>query len=63
MRAWVFHEEQLDLMLAARTAERQKEGATVQQAVDESFTIKQFLVAAEILQMPETKRVPHAGIA
>lgn len=50
MRYWVFHEDQLDQMLAAREAERMKDGATEQQVKDETVTIKEFLVRAEILQ-------------
>lgn len=50
MRYWVFHEEMLDQMLAAREAERAKAGATEQQAKDETVVIKEFLLRAEILQ-------------
>lgn len=50
MRVWVFSEDMLDKMLAAREAERQKAGATEQQAKDETVTIKEFLVAGEMLQ-------------
>lgn len=49
-RYWVFDEQQLDSLLAAREAERQRAGATEQQAKDETVTIKAFLLQAEILQ-------------
>lgn len=42
---WVFHQEQLAAALAAREAERQKEGATEQQAKDETLIIVQFLAS------------------
>lgn len=42
---WVFHQEQLAAALAAREAERTKEGATEQQAKDETQVIAQFLAS------------------
>jgi hypothetical protein len=42
---WVFHQEQLAAALAAREAERQKEGVTEQQAKDETQIIAQFLAS------------------
>jgi len=42
---WCFHENQLDDQLAAREAKRRQDGATEQQAKDETFTIKEFLVS------------------
>jgi hypothetical protein len=64
MRYWVFHEEMLDKMLAAREAARQKAGATEQQAKDDTAVIKLFLIEAEGLQGYEmgTARPPHGGI-
>lgn len=47
MRYWVFHEAMLDGALAAFEARRQREGASEQQAKDESFQVKLFLVSAE----------------
>lgn len=56
MRAWVFTEDQLDSMLAAREAARQKQdGATEQQAKDETSAIKIFLVDAELLQLRQIR--------
>jgi hypothetical protein len=51
MLCWVFHEEKLDSALAAREARRVKEGATEQQARDETFTIRAFLAESAELQM------------
>jgi hypothetical protein len=45
MRYWVFHESQLSAALAAREAERMKEGATEQQAKDETLIVAQFLTS------------------
>ena len=45
MRYWVFHEEALAAALAAREAERMKEGATEQQAKDETIIVAQFLTS------------------
>lgn len=45
MRYRVFHEEQLAAALAAREAERMKEGATEQQAKDETSIVVQFLIS------------------
>ncbi len=42
---WVFHEGQLDEALALREADTVNHGATEQQARDDTFTIKQFLVS------------------
>ncbi len=50
MRYWVFQEAMLDEELAAREAERQRDGASEQQARDETVTIKEFLVRAARLQ-------------
>lgn len=45
MRYWVFHEEMLAGALADREAERVKEGATEQQAKDETQIVAQFLTS------------------
>ncbi len=45
MRYWVFHEEHLAAALAAREAERIKEGATEEQAKDETLIVAQFLTS------------------
>ena len=42
---WVFHQEQLAAALAAREAERAKEGATEQQAKDETQIVIAFLAS------------------
>lgn len=42
---WVFHQEQLAAALAAREAERVKEGATEQQAKDETQIVAGFLAS------------------
>lgn len=42
---WAFHQEQLAAALAAREAERMKEGATEQQARDETQIVAQFLAS------------------
>jgi hypothetical protein len=42
---WVFHQEQLAAALAAREAERVKQGATEQQAKDETQIIAAFLAS------------------
>lgn len=47
MTYWVFHDVQLDQALAAFEARRQGDGATEQQAKDESAVIKLFLFSAE----------------
>lgn len=49
MAWWVFHQEQLAAALAAREAERQKEGATEQQAKDETTIVVQFLASETAL--------------
>ena len=46
MRYWVFHEEQLAVALVAREAERQGQGATEQQAKDETQIVVEFLASA-----------------
>lgn len=51
MLCWVFHEEKLDSALAAREAQRMAQGASEQQARDETVTIKGFLAEAIELQM------------
>jgi hypothetical protein len=60
MRYWVFHEEMLAAALAAREAERAKEGATEQQAKDETLVILQFLSSEAALRLrgdhPPAKR-------
>lgn len=43
MAWWVFHQEQLAVALAAREAERMNEGATEQQARDETQIVAEFL--------------------
>lgn len=48
---WVFHQEQLAVALAAREAERVKEGATEQQAKDETLIIVQFLASESATRM------------
>ena len=50
MPYWVFHEEMLDKMLAAREAERQRQGATEQQTKDETVLIKTFLLESIMLR-------------
>lgn len=45
MRYWVFHDGQLSSALAAREAERQRQGATEQQAKDETLVVVQFLAS------------------
>lgn len=45
VRYWVFHEQQLAAALATREAERQKEGASEQQAKDETMIVLQFLAS------------------
>ncbi len=45
MKYWVFHEEMLAVALSAREAEREQQGATEQQAKDETQTIVQFLAS------------------
>lgn len=50
MRYWVFNEGMLDDVLAEREARRQQEGATEQQARDETVFIKTFLFEAGRLQ-------------
>ena len=42
---WVFHQEQLAAALAAREAERAKEGTTEQQAKDETQIVIAFLAS------------------
>lgn len=49
MNWWVFHEEMLASALAAREAERQKAGATEQQAKDETQVVIEFLRASPAL--------------
>lgn len=44
-RYWVFEDSRLAAALAAREAERMKEGATELQAKDETVTIVQFLAS------------------
>lgn len=46
MKWWAFHEEMLDSELALREARRQQEGASEQQAKDETVTIKAFLAGS-----------------
>lgn len=48
MRYWVFHEQMLAAALAAYEARRQGEGATEQQAKDETVAIVTFLASAEV---------------
>lgn len=50
MRYWVFNEAMLDDVLAVREAARQQEGASEQQAKDETVLIKTFLFGAGQLQ-------------
>lgn len=50
-RYWVFEESRLAAALAAREAERQKEGATEQQAKDETLMIVQFLASEAAAQL------------
>ena len=45
MRYWVFHEEMLAKALAAREAERTQQGASEQQAKDETLIVVQFLAS------------------
>lgn len=45
MRYWVFHDQQLSAALAAREGERQKQGATEQQAKDETAIVVEFLAS------------------
>lgn len=42
---WFFHQEQLAARLAAREAERVRDGATEQQAKDETQIIAEFLAS------------------
>jgi hypothetical protein len=42
---WVFHQEQLAAALAAREAERVQQGATEQQAKDETQIVAAFLAS------------------
>ena len=49
MKWWAFHEEMLDSELALREAKRLQDGATEQQARDETVTIKEFLASSEKL--------------
>lgn len=46
MKWWVFHEEQLSDALEARERKRQEEGATEQQAKDETQIVLQFIAAS-----------------
>lgn len=48
MRYWVFHDEMLANAIAAYEARRQAEGATEQQAKDETMTILTFLASPEV---------------
>lgn len=48
MRYWVFHEDMLGAALAAYEARRQSEGATEQQAKDDTAVIAAFLGSAEV---------------
>lgn len=48
---WCFHQEQLVAALAAREAERMKEGVTEQQAKDETQIVVQFLASAAARQL------------
>jgi hypothetical protein len=50
MRYWVFHEQTLAAALAAHELDRQKEGASEQQAKDETQIIVAFLAKAAALQ-------------
>lgn len=50
-RYWVFEEIRLSAALVAREAERQKEGATEQQAKDETVMIVQFLASEAAAQL------------
>lgn len=45
MAWWCFHQEQLAAALAAREAERVKQGATEQQAKDETQIVAEFLAS------------------
>lgn len=45
MKWWTFHEEMLARALAAREAERQGQGATEQQAKDDTQTVVAFLAS------------------
>jgi len=50
MKYWVFHEEMLDKMLAAREVELQKKGVSASQAKAESIVIKTFLEQSIMLR-------------
>lgn len=50
MRYWVFHEAALDAELARHEAERQRAGASEQQARDETVAIKTFLWGSRALR-------------
>lgn len=60
MRYWVFHEQALVDCLALREAERIKEGATEQQAKDETVVIVQFL-ASPVAQKLRGDHIPPKG--
>lgn len=48
---WCFHQEQLAVALATREAERMKEGATEQQAKDETQIVAEFLASESAKRM------------
>lgn len=48
---WVFHQEQLAAALVAREAERMKEGATEQQAREETQIVAAFLASESARRM------------
>lgn len=58
MRAWAFHDAQLAQALAAWEARRQAEGASEQQAKDDTQTIVQFLASPEALEAKMVLQVP-----
>lgn len=48
---WCFHQEQLAAALAAREAERMKQGATEQQAKDETQIVAEFLASSPAMRL------------